>query len=426
MSIGLLQTLIVLDEPGKIHCGAHDPVLGYISIQYLPSQNNPNTELFGPLKVFVTLHGRAKTKVWVPTATGNNRSLYRGRAPLFSRKVLIYDAAFRAQPRDVAIFPFSLIFPETADGTLVDALDFTDEDSNFICRRDQPLPPSFQSNHTSYNHKFEAFVEYRVGVDVVISQLPVGVSKPDKFLEPVVHYERPRASRPVSRSPYDWRGYISINNELLLPESERPSGFRQKTKAFFGTTHFPTYAFDWVCTVPPDLYLGQPACFEVRILPRERECTTTLMPEVFLHNFEIEIKAHVNVRTVRSLFQAPKAHGSFTVFQIQGNRGTEVPFSQASESIKVITTPALGPRTTAGAFSSSFATYNISLTYTMKVRLEFRVTNKTTSIHKEFGVTVHPPLGVATPPPIDAGNETFDLPPYEPLPPYTKTQTHNM
>ncbi|KAI1828328.1 hypothetical protein F4861DRAFT_178133 [Xylaria intraflava] len=433
MSAGTLITKVVLNEPGKVHCGTRDPVMGHVRIGYFPRQSTPNTELFGHLKVFVTLHGRAKTKIW--KSNGQGTSVYRGRAPLFAQKVLLYDDSFRAQPGELAMFPFSLVFPVTTDAQAIGINDFPDQDTKFVCDRNQPLPPSYQAPHQGIGHRYEAFVEYRVGVDVVMPQLPVEVEKPTKYQEPVVHYEGPSAFQPVSRSPWDWKDSISVNNELLLPESERPSGFKEKTKALFGTRQFPTYAFDWVCLAPRDIYLGQPLCFEVHIQPRESECTAALIPEVRLEFFHVEIKAHAYVRAHKVIFRTPDSEGHSTVFQMNGIVDTAEPFSKANGNTKIITTRAIGNRGIS-AFSSSFATYNIVLAYTVKISFALSVTKRSKKIEKEYVVVVHPPLDTAPPPspaaeagpssePVNTNNKISDLPPYEPPPTYEKTSSDN-
>ncbi|KAI0548150.1 hypothetical protein F4679DRAFT_551457 [Xylaria curta] len=405
MSIGTLFTNIVLSEPGKIHCGNHDPVLGYINIRYSAWQES--AELFGPLKVSVFLHGRAKTKIW--KSNGQTTSIYRGRAPLISRKVLVYDDSFRAQPGEEAVFPFSLTFPELTDAMVIDEFD---EDSRFITQPNHPLPPSFQSSYRGFAHRYEAFVEYRVGVDVVMPQLPVRVSK---LLEPVVQYERPRAPQPVAGRPYDWRGYVSVKNELLLPESDRPSGFKQKTKALLGAGHFPTYAFDWVCLAPKDIHLGQPACFEVQIKPRAQECTATLIPDVRLKYFLVEIMAHTEVRAHRQIFRCPESEGNYRICQMAGAIDNGEPFSKANGYTKVVNTEALGTGRS-GTLSSSFATYNISQT------------------DREYAIMVHPPLETAPLPvtavagpsePQNTQEMESDLPRYEPLPSYEQASASN-
>ncbi|KAI1300555.1 hypothetical protein F5Y03DRAFT_363742 [Xylaria venustula] len=431
MSVGTLHTQIVLDEPAKVHCGPSDPVSGVVKIRYRPGQKNVGAELFGPLTVSIFLHGRAKTKVW--KSNGQTTSVYRGRAPLFSQKVLVYNDSFRVQPGELTVFPFTAFFPETAYAAVMD--DFN-EDPRFICHPNQPLPPSFQSSYRGFANRYEAFVEYRVGVDVDMPRLQVDVLKPTKYAEPVVYYERPRHSRPTSPKPSDWRGYVSVRNELLLPESERPAGFRQKTKALFGAGHFPIYAFDWSCLAPTQVHIGQPMCFEVNIKPRENESTAALIPQVQLKHFQIEISAHTQVRAHTSIFRSPGAEGNYTVCQMMGVKDSNEPFSKANDNTKIINTEPLGTRSRVGLFATSFATYNISHAYSCKISFAFQLTDKMKYVDKEFLLTVLPPLETAPPPPPavagpssappqpeDIENKESELPRYEPAPPYEKEST---
>ncbi|KAI0483461.1 hypothetical protein F4859DRAFT_399804 [Xylaria cf. heliscus] len=422
MSVGSLYTTTVLSEPGRVHCGNHDPVQGHVNIKYYAAPKNPSAELFGPLKVFVFLHGRAKTKIW--KSNGQTTSVYRGRAPLFSQRVLVYDDSFRAQPGESAIFPFSLTFPEVTDTVGVDEFD---EDPRFIYRQSHPLPPSFQSSYHGFAHRYEAFVEYRIGVDVMMPQLPVDVTRPTMYQEPVIRYERPRASQPVGARPRDWRGYISVKNELLLPEADRPSGFRQKTKALLGAGNFPTYAFDWVCLAPADIHLGQSACFEVQIKPRAQECTAPLVPEVRLKYFLIQIMAHTQVRAHRQIFRCPESEGNYRICQMMGAIDNRDAFSKANEYTKIVNTEALGSGKT-DTLGSSFSTYNISQTHTIKISFAFDLTDKVKHIDREYAITIHPPLETAPPPitaiagpssePQNTEDTISDLPRYEPLPSY--------
>ncbi|KAI1172214.1 hypothetical protein F4777DRAFT_522634 [Nemania sp. FL0916] len=423
MSIGTLYAEVILDEPGLVHCGNGDPVTGHVAIRYQPSSKNATTELFGPLKIFVTLQGRAKTKIWI--SRGQSSRTYRGRAPLLARRMLVYNDSFRAQPKETRTFPFSLTFPDIADVLMVD--DFM-EDSRFTCQKHQVLPPSFQSSGRSLGQRYEAFVEYSVAVNADMPQLQVDVRSPINYEAPVVQYERPRVPQRAKRRLYDWRGYVSLSNELLLPESDRPTGFKQKTKAFFGATQFPTYAFDWVCLAPKDIYLGLPACFEVQIKPREQECTAVLVPQVWLKYFRIEITGHTLVRAERTIFRCPESEGHQTVLQLEGAITNQSdPFSKGNENTKIINTLALGSANM-GTFGSTFSTYNISRSYSVKIKLGFEITDDVRRVEHEYAVMVHAPPDTETVPtaavagpstqPPDAGNTTSDLPQYEELPPY--------
>lgn len=433
MSVGTLHTDIILNDPGRIHCGTRDPVQGHVNIRYTPGPKNANAELFGPLAVAVVLHGRAKSKIW--KSNGQSTSIYRGRAKLFAKGAEIYNDSFRAQSGDAQSFPFSVSFPENAipvcdmSGYIVEQDTFT-EDPRFDTSPSQPLPPSFQSSYHGFAHRYESFVEYRLGVQVTMPQLQVAVIKPTEDEEPIIHYERPRVPPSISMKPPPvWRGYESVRNELLLPESDRPSGFRQKTKALLGAGHFPTYAFDWVCLAPNEIHLGQPVCFEVKIMPREHECTATLIPEVRLKYFRIDITAHTQVRAKAVLFSCPGSEGNYKVYQAIGAIDSQEPFSKANDNTKVVNTDAIGSGRI-GSFVTTFTTFNISQIYTTKIGFAFELVGKLKHIEREYATMVHPPLEIPRhPPSTTAGpssqpfsgeNRSSGLPQYEPAPPYEK------
>ncbi|KAI1259177.1 hypothetical protein F5Y18DRAFT_410992 [Xylariaceae sp. FL1019] len=415
MSVGALHTSIVLSEPARIHCGNRDPVHGHVKIRYNPSQNktNASSELFGPLRIHVIFHGRAKTKIY--KRSGQSTSIYRGRAPLFSQSVLVYDDSFKAQPRDVTMFPFQLTFPEFPAAPLPAGFG---PSNRFLTNTSQPLPPSFKDEYSGFAHRYEAYVEYRLGVEVSMPRLHVDVLKPGKYQEPIIYYQ-PSAPR-VNIQQLDWRGYVTVSNELLLPEADRPSGFRQKTKAIFGAAHFPTYAFDWVCKAPQHLQGGQAARFEVNVIPRESACTAVLVPDIHWTCLFIEVKALTQVRAEEGIFSTPESEGNYTVCSMRCFPHDRQPFSKANGFSKTIITRPID--TTPENFSPSFSTFNICQSYSMELNLAFSVTGKNEAFKKQYPVHVYPP--VATPiAPAPLAQETLPLPGYEDPPSYSKANS---
>ncbi|KAJ3578592.1 hypothetical protein NPX13_g1976 [Xylaria arbuscula] len=431
MSVGTLHANIILNEPGRIHCGSHDPVQGHVSIRYTPGPRNVNAELFGPLNISVNLHGRVKSKIW--KSNGQSTSIYRGRAQLFLEDVGMNNLSFRAKPGETQLFPFSISFPENAHplrdkhGKFLNQ-DTFDEDPRFNISPYQPLPPSFQNSYHGFAHRYESFVEYRLGVEIGMPQLQVDVIKPIEDQEPIIHYERPRVTPSTEGDqPTEWRGYISVRNELLLPEADRPSGFRQKTKALFGAGHFPTYSFDWICSAPKHIHLGQPVCFEVKIMPREHECTATLVPDVRLKYFRMELTAYTQVRSKRVLLRCQGSEGKYTVCEMVGFIDSRDPFSKANDNTKLINTDAIGSGRI-GSFVASFTTFNISQTYILKIGFAFEVAGQVKHIDREYAIMVYPPLEMPihspattagpSSQPIGGENNGPDLPPYETAPSY--------
>ena len=387
MAIGTLLAKIVLDNPRKIHYGSTEPVTGKIVLTYTPStktRTESNPELFGPLQLSMTFHGRAKSKIW--KRQGNNTHIYRGRAPLFRVTKRIYDDSFRARSNQPHGFPFELYFPEGASDV---AGGSWEADGGFRYRPGDPLPPSFNNSYYGFSNRYESFVEYRIGVQVAMPRLQIIIAKPEKYDEALVYYEGPRLHAAINETLQPRYGRDSVKNEFLLPEADRPTGFRQKAKAAFSSDYYPTYAFDWFVTGPAHLYLGQPMVFQVRIKPRENECTAIVIPDVQLSHFSVEIRAITDVRAERQIFSTPESHSDEVKATLRGVPDSAGPFSKANDWSKTINTHKLT------GLCSTFRTYNISQSYSMKIRGAFTLAGKTKEFDIDKSVTIHPPIETA-------------------------------
>ncbi|KAF2724810.1 hypothetical protein K431DRAFT_281763 [Polychaeton citri CBS 116435] len=384
MSVGTLLVTVVLDEPGRIHCDS-DGVKGHVKIKYRPGAQNqgPAGELFGPLQVDLTFHGRTKTKVWKQNGNGGS-SVYRGRVQLFSQRRTIFNNAFRSMPGETHGFPFTLKFPSRVDGNAHTSGSWS-PDSRFDVEPGQPLPPSFTCNYQGFAHHFESFVEYRIGSTAKMRDLDVAIVTQDKYSEPMVLYVQPRPAEPITTMS-SFKGTIYVRNELLMREEDRPAGFRQKAKFAFKSDSYPTYAFDWICSVPQHWYVGQPVSCEVRISPRVEECTAAVIPEVKLVDFSVQVREMTVVRAERVFLSTPESRGENTTGHYHGQlRGGNV-FSKANDWTKIVTTRELDNCT------SNFRTFNISQTHSFTVSFSFLVAGKHKSFSRENPIVVHPPL----------------------------------
>ena len=216
-------------------------------------------------------------------------------------------------------------------------------------------------------------------------RLQITITKPEKYAEPLVYYDRARLSSPINKKPTAARGNESVKNEFLLPEADRPTGFKAKAKAAFSSDYYPTYSFDWTITAPQHLYLGQPLPFEVAIRPRESN-TAVLTPEVNLSSFNIIIRTIVNARADKQIFTSPEAHSDEETMTLRAVMAEAGPFSKANDWTKTLNTRELRGLCTA------FKTPNISVSHRMKIRGTFTLAGKTKEFEREFVITIHPPL----------------------------------
>lgn len=391
MSVGVIWGKVLLDNPDKIHCGPNDPVTGNIELIYRPkgaivrsqAGRDQSPDLYGPLKLFLTFYGRAKSKIH--KSNGQWSNTYRGRAPLFSQQIKIHDGPWNCKPYECSRFPFSLNFP---DGTqpMREHGDF-DEDKRFHREAGVSLPPTFSTKFSSFTKTTNAFVEYRVSASINMPGIDVevhGVEAENRI--PAILYDQPRL--PMSQaSPPKTRRFTEsalIQNEHLLPEDERPSGFRQKTKFLFSSEKYPTFLYDLNIVVPKEVYMGQPLVFEISIRPDLDRSTTTIQPELRISWLHAQFTAHTLVRGESHFLATPESDKEDSFPRLMATvLDKDVPFSKANDFTKVCQTHA-----GLGNVGTPFTTYNISVAYALKV--EFRIAGAGTDVYHErhFPVTV--------------------------------------
>lgn len=394
MSAGAVSAKIVLDHPLKYHCGPDDPVTGRVNLTYRPpgyhgkAQSNLDElqSLFGPLKVFLTFHGRAKTKIH--KSNGNSSSTYRGRAPLFRKHLKIYEGPYTSKPGESIWIPFSLNFP-AATQNLPGAGDF--RQSNRFCEEEGgPLPPTFATDKVGFTKRFEAFVEYRIAAEVRMPGIDVKISGTGDDFSPVVLYEQPRVPATPENRPkmQQFSHTVMLQNENLLPEDQRPVGFRQKAKFKFSSEEYPTYVFDIVSTVPKEVYIGQPLSFELSVHPNFNRCNAPLPPEIKLRVLRAGIESHVNVRSEYGFMSHEEAsqdiHLPYLPVMIVDK---DTPFCKANDHTKVIQASLANLD-----IRSSFMTYNICQRYTLEINFCIAAAGKEKWFKREVPIKVLPPM----------------------------------
>jgi len=392
MSAGSVLGRIVLDNPTGYHCGPNDPVTGHVSLTYRPtgayasqSTNGPTQELFGPLKIFLTFGGRAKTKIH--KSNGQSSSTHRGRAPLFSQHVKIYDGPHSSKAGEWVRFPFSLNFP-AATQHLPGQGDFR-QDIRFQEEAGHPLPPTFNASNTGFSKSFKSFVEYRLNAEIRMPGIDIsvlGLNQGDEGI-PVL-YEQPRipASEVARFRSHPFADSIMLQNEHLLPEEERPTGFRQKAKFALSSEKYPTYQFTIRGSIPTEVFIGQPLTLELTLLPDQNRCTAPVPPEVQLRWVRAEVRQYINVRAEHGFFSSEESSTNSHLPPIPCRiMEPGVPFCKANDHTKFIN--ASVPNT-----PSSFSTYNICQRYTLEIRYGILAAGKEKNLKHTMPITVHPPV----------------------------------
>ncbi|GAB1731859.1 hypothetical protein NU195Hw_g5176t1 [Hortaea werneckii] len=389
--VGTLMIRVVLDEPNRIYCGPNEPVTGYVNLYYdIPDSRKKREEspadLFGPLKLSINFHGRAKTKI--TTDNSSHGSVHRGRAPLFHIVSEIHDGPYRSAPGEKHRIPFSVYFPPTAD---MSSLRTWREHPKFDPGFFGELPPSCKTDYVRVNSKFEAFTEFRVETTATMPGIDIKIIIINEHEGPLVLYEKPRTRvEDVDTANDVWRSRLKIRNAELLPESERPSGFREKLKAMTQSDYFPEYYFEALCTYPQRLYLQEPIRFELRIWPQAELSTAPLWPDLYLKTFAVTLHARTLVRANLHILSEPESFGDEKVLGfVAGEQDLPPgPFEKANDMTKSIVTGPLsgGP--------SSFTTFNIARSYQMQIKFVVAGAGKEFKSERCVPVEVCPPLTV--------------------------------
>jgi len=392
MSAGTVLGSIVLDNPTKYHCGTEDRVTGHVALTYRPpgayasqSTNGLAQELFGPLKIFVTFGGRAKTKIH--KSNGNTSSTHRGRAPLFQQHHKIHDGPYTSKAGECVRFPFSLRFP-AATQHLPGQGDFR-QDPRFQEEAGHPLPPTFAASNHGFSKTFKAFVEYRLNADIRMPGIDISVVGLNQGGEGIpILYEQPRlpASAVAKFKPRAFADFITLQNEHLLPEEQRPTGFRQKAKFAFSSEKYPTYIFTIRGTMPTEVFVGQPIVFELGLYPDQDRCTAPVPPSVQLRWVRAEVRQYINIRAEHGFLSAEESNKDYHLPRVPCMIvEPNVPFSKANDHTKFIHTTILNT-------ASSFSTYNICQRYTLEVQYGIHAAGKDKTLKHIMPITVHPPV----------------------------------
>jgi hypothetical protein len=393
MSAGSILARIVLDNPTRYHCGPSDPVTGHLSLTYRPpaasqSSNGPAQELFGPLVITLTFGGRAKTKIH--KSNGNHSTTHRGRAPLFSQRHKIYDGRHSSKAGECVRFPFSLNFPAATQS--LPGLDDFRQDARFQEEAGHPLPPTFDASNNGLRKSFKSFVEYRLkaeirmpGIDITV----LGLNQSGGTDEGIpILYEQPRlpASALANFRSRSFADSITLQNEHLLPEAERPTGFRQKAKFAFSSEKYPTYLFTIRGTVPSEVPVGQPLILELALHPDAVRCTAPIPPEVTIRWVRAELRQYITVRAEYGFLSSEESTKDSHLPLPCRIVEPSVPFGKANDWTKFVRTTGVVDA------ASSFSTWNICQMYMLQVEYRVSTAGKEKTCKHTFPIVVHPPV----------------------------------
>lgn len=386
MGLGSVRTKVVLDRPRYIYSGTNEPVTGSVELIFTAAKKSTAGELFGPLRVTLSFWGRAKTKII--EARGNSGSAnYRGRAPLFSQTQIIHDGPYRLLANCPSEVYFSINFPSR----VIQGQGLFEADSAWEDRPGHDLPPTMSFSETGFGSNFESYVEYNICAEVEVQGIEVEIPRPiytHVIYHPPsqlhgVHQQLRRKSIAVDRKHI-------VQNRMLLPEAERPMGFKARAKAALTLNAYPRYPFNVNIQCPQHLQIGTIPVITIHVapLPDDELCTMSgHRPDVELLSYSIKIKAHTYVRCEKFLMREHRNQGDMTAYKYDSPAHTAPVTLDESNAWTVL---AQGKMIDASV-CPSFRTYNIRRTYIVATSITIRVAGeKIDTSATSGGIVIHP------------------------------------
>ncbi|KAL9624541.1 MAG: hypothetical protein Q9160_001205 [Pyrenula sp. 1 TL-2023] len=378
MTIAVLGTSIQLDRRNRVYIGSEDVITGHVVVTCSSGTAAGVPEIFGPLKIVIWLHGRAKSKII--KSNGQSRSTYRGRAPLIRTSAIVHNDSFKGQPGSTYKFPFAIAFPPaTTEGRGL----FEPGGSLFVSDEGRPLPPSMRLDYRGFAHRFDCFVEYKLTHAATMPGINVRIN--GNHVDYSVRYEMPRVSceSKIDQMITTTRR-LCVSNKHLLQPIDRPSGFKEKSKALFSSDYYPKHTFEVVFCSPQHLYVSSRPQFSIRIRHMD-DSTAPTVPDVILKNFSVSLKAYTEVRAEKQIFMEQTSRGDESPWgSVKFPIG---PFEKSRDWTWEVRGTVIPLR-----IAPSFKTYNISRRYEMKVSWILRCAEKDFTLERSQYVILHPPL----------------------------------
>lgn len=362
MATGVIHSMVVLEEPRSVY-GGGKPIRGHVRILYsldTPDNSSPSNDYYAPIQAILTLKGREEAKAW-SLSEGESSPMYDLQSQIFFHREILQGQLKVTAKEPLKCNEYLLYFemnPRFTNDLIVG------DDSIGNEEWETKLPPSYQVDASTNTHKFKSSVEYRLGVDIMISEPQVELVKLFKQFEPLVHYE-PEETVIKESSRWDW-SVDELVSDRLPP-----------------LKHW----FQWVFNVPAYLYPGRLSRFTVRIKPLRRiDDGTATHPAVLIKSFCIKLYGHWQVKA--------GCPPDLVVSVCEFNKYISVtnePSHARPLYIKSFCVRIPRARPEMGMSISSFETNRISKRYSLRLALTYECLDTVRSIEKEYNVVMHPP-----------------------------------
>jgi hypothetical protein len=386
MRVGTIYSSVVLDRDSRVYSGSEDPVTGDVVLEFKAWDREKGEtsveELFGSLKINLIFEGDIKTEIDEDYLNRASHPEYRDNRELFQQTTLIYDGQFRTRASEKKYIPFKLFFPKRAQPTVQQRRNGLQEDDW------DSLPPALHAEFSGAHGGGKGSVEYRIKAELRLPGIDVDVAT--RGILPSLQYRPSNTQDSSSIATATFEQAFTVSDESLIPESERPQGFRAKAKAFLKEVEPPTYAFDiiWI-DVPETERPSQSLNFRVAIRTNHERTTATVKPDVLLQECKVTIIGFCGVRVWPTLESAKESGEMRDLEDAAVVFGTIYPdgaFSKGGDYTKTITTQPLP------YLPCSFAMERMSRYYKARINMSLQVGSRRINAMREFPITVFPPL----------------------------------
>ncbi|KAF2673034.1 hypothetical protein BT63DRAFT_421236 [Microthyrium microscopicum] len=350
--------------------------------------------------VAITFYGRSKTKL--VRSNGENRTVFRGRAGLFSFTKTLYSGGHYTVRADEYKWDFEFTIPSSNDMSC-HGDKFKSRGGFRPSTEQHPLPPSF--HRYGYDARNQGMVEYKLAAVMVrhtkVSKLESALDIPYLPPDPV---PKPDLGLISSEQHYQARTL------KLLPDKQKLT-FREKLHTFFGGD-VPHATFRIRLIYPTVTWTGRALPFQLAIVAMDTSQDIPEYPVVLLTGMTVKIRTRILFRAsswrIETNGQLNEEHTLQNVSHMLG----PIPYAkidktepgQPTGTGRIIGLPEPGKYLDLSQFRSggfrtpnmtpSFRTMNIVVMHHMKVKLQFNCAGKKFSMEHVDSLLVHsPPTG---------------------------------
>lgn len=243
--------------------------------------------------IMVSLVGRCKSKF--TRSTGQSTITYRGRAPLFYARQVLFTGPYTLRPGHS--WDFSFKFPHQCMSTSQDPFK---QQGPFNLDPSQSLPPSFTDNHHVYGWSTECFVSYQLEARLISSKTKIfgsGETESNRRLEFFITRD---SENPEPNFTTATRSFSIASVALEPGREDAPLTIKEKLKSSWSSKKLPLAKFKLQMLVPSIAVVSKPLPLILKLDHDIEGSTTMARPMVRLRKCSVELRASTKAQCIRN------------------------------------------------------------------------------------------------------------------------------